>query len=34
MDISSLEEVTPWLRSFGKDVEVLAPPKLIQLLED
>jgi predicted DNA-binding transcriptional regulator YafY len=33
MDIGNLEEVAPWLRSFGGDVEVLAPPDLTALIK-
>ena len=33
MDLNSLEEVAPWLRSFGRDVEVLAPAALVGLVK-
>jgi len=33
MDIGNLEEVAPWLRSFGGDVEVLAPSDLKALMK-
>ena len=33
MDISSLVEVAPWVRSFGGDVDVLAPGELVEELK-
>ena len=33
MSVEGFEELLPWIRSFGTDVEVLGPKELIELLE-